>query len=818
MQIETLVKKYLLLLLVASGVGAVQNVPLGEAIRNRNVQIYKDLKLDALPSPAAQGAADKKFFEGHWHGLELIRLSRELRQEYDIPADIQGLLIDEVTLEATECGFLAGDVVQSVAGYPTLTLKDFLKASMKVQNETKVKIVLYRSSHAQALSGDIAINDLKTRANILNAPQQAKTMTLVLRIADYYNNLGYANMDAAPPIQPGAISPHKDRGRMCTECHVFMNTGGQLAVDAGDLVPNPPAINEWSPCPHEARGQCNFCHQIIKSQNPRSTTLGDALRRRPRATAAAFVDTVVAAKVDSAVTYSVMPAVPSNTQPYDSAVFPAFSPTTATGRIDTVMPPMMQPDGKLALGTILEKEDQHRKGFRDDDFSTRTVGILIILAFIYFLIFNNILGRMISFPIGAILVLVLGYKFEFYNIMQALGAINFNLLMFIIGMNFIIAVLQESGFFENIAGRLAIKSNGNKLGLFVLFCLLAYVLAAFLDNIAVILVLVPLTLRLAKGLRFDPKPFIIGVIISSNLGGASTMIGDIPNLLITLSTKLRFMDFIIYEAPCCILMLGAMFVFMWMSNKNFFTSAIDKVGKDEELVELDNFSWVKPVTNPKAVTQALTVLAIVTVGIIFAAQLAGIITLVGGLIVLLIGAIPRRNIIKHAGWGDIAFFTSLFIIVGAFEASGVLYYIAHDVLLQWTDGNILAVAVLILTISALITAFMNAGPTTAMFIPMIIHLGIQAPNNLLWWALSLGVVCGSSASLYGATGGPLASSLISKYWQKNRKQLEEDPLSGVYSKTLDMREYIITGVPIGAIFLALSIGYIMTLYFVFQVR
>ena len=744
-----------------------------------------------------------------------------LRQEYDIPQDVEGLLIDEVTLEATECGFLAGDVVQSVAGYPIKTLKDFLKASMKVQNETKVKIEIFRSSHAQALSGDIGINDFKGRANALNAPQKTKKLTLALRIADYYNNLGYANMDAAPPIQPGAISPHKDRGRKCTECHVFMNTGGQLAVDAGDIVPNPPAINKGSPCPHENRGQCNFCHRIIdpREKNGPGTDF-NASRRPVRGNTAAFPDTISRAQIDTAST--VVAKQSSHTSAgngaSDTVSIAGGAPTIPMSRLDTLMPAPLKANGKLALEGILDKEERHRKGFMDEDFSARTAGILVIFAFIYFLIFNNILGRMISFPIGAVLVLILGYKFEFYNIMQALGSINFNVLMFIVGMNFIIAILQESSFFENIAGRIAVKSGGNKLGLFVLFCLLAFVLAAFLDNIAVILVVVPLTLRLAKGLRFDPKPFVIGVIIASNLGGASTMIGDIPNLLIALSTKLRFMDFIIYEAPCCILLLGALFAFMRLSHKNFFSAATSIKNELDDNQEIDNFKWVKPVANSRAVTQALVILGIVTIGIIFAAQLAGIITLIGGLIILLIGAIPRNKILKHAGWKDVAFFASLFVIVGAFEASGVLYFIAHEVLLKWTNGNIFTVAILILVISAVITAFMNAGPTTAMFIPMVIHLGIQAPNNLLWWALSLGVVCGSSASLYGATGGPLASSLVAKYWKKIGK-MEEPPLpEGSFTKILDMKEYMATGIPIGGIFTVLSIGYISVLYFFFQVR
>jgi Na+/H+ antiporter NhaD/arsenite permease-like protein len=350
-----------------------------------------------------------------------------------------------------------------------------------------------------------------------------------------------------------------------------------------------------------------------------------------------------------------------------------------------------------------------------------------------------------------------------------------------------------------------------------MFCLLTFVLAAFLDNIAVILVIVPLTLRLAKDLRFDPKPLVIGEIISSNLGGASTMIGDFPNLLIALSTKLQFMDFIMYLAPCCILLLFAMFIFMRLFHHDFFTMPIkNHTGDDTENgLGFRNSTWIKPVTNPRAVTQALIILGIVTIGIIFSAQAAGIFTLAGGLILLIAGGIPRKNIIAHGGWGDVLFFASLFIVVGAFEASGLLYYLAHSVVLQLTNGNLLAISIAILSFSAIITAFMNAGPTTALFIPVVLHLNIQTPDNLIWWALSLGVLCGSSASLYGASGGPLASTLMAKYWKKIRKQVQAEPSFANLTETLDMREYLKTGVPVGGIFLAISIAYISLIYFYF---
>jgi ferredoxin len=74
--------------------------------------------------------------------------------------------------------------------------------------------------------------------------------------------LGFAQMEAAQPILPGAISPHRSRGKACTACHIIMRTGGQLPTDAGDILPNPPVIARTAEAPHRDRGQCAACHVI----------------------------------------------------------------------------------------------------------------------------------------------------------------------------------------------------------------------------------------------------------------------------------------------------------------------------------------------------------------------------------------------------------------------------------------------------------------------------------------------------------------------------------------------------------------------------
>ena len=62
--------------------------------------------------------------------------------------------------------------------------------------------------------------------------------------------------------------------------------------------------------------------------------------------------------------------------------------------------------------------------------------------------------------------------------------------------------------------------------------ILSAVLSMFIDSITVILFLAVASVRLAHLLKFDPIPLIIAEIFTANLGGAATMSGDPPNIII----------------------------------------------------------------------------------------------------------------------------------------------------------------------------------------------------------------------------------------------------------------------------------------------
>jgi hypothetical protein len=187
-----------------------------------------------LPSPLEQNAAGKEFVEGHWLGIEVLSLTPLLAKEYGVPAGESGVLVDEITLEGAESGILAGDVIHAIEKCPTPDLKAFFLATQHVRDREQARITVRR---------------------------RGQKMTHVLR-ARNTRVLGFAQMEAAQPILPGAVRPHRTRGRPCTDCHIIMQSGGQLPKDAGDLLPNPPPIARNAVVPHGDRGRCATCHVI----------------------------------------------------------------------------------------------------------------------------------------------------------------------------------------------------------------------------------------------------------------------------------------------------------------------------------------------------------------------------------------------------------------------------------------------------------------------------------------------------------------------------------------------------------------------------
>jgi membrane-associated protease RseP (regulator of RpoE activity) len=170
--------------------------------------------------------------EGHWKGLEALPLSAELKKKLRLPMELEGLLVDEVTLNAATAGLLAGDVILAINSQRIRTLEELKAATLRIQLAKSATITVYRGGKVQ---------------NFLLVAQ---------------NSLGQAQVETAPMILPGEIMPHPYRGP-CTQCHAI-GTTGHIVPDPDGIVLPPPAIRAGTAVPHKDRGPCQACHQIIQ--------------------------------------------------------------------------------------------------------------------------------------------------------------------------------------------------------------------------------------------------------------------------------------------------------------------------------------------------------------------------------------------------------------------------------------------------------------------------------------------------------------------------------------------------------------------------
>ena len=439
---------------------------------------------------------------------------------------------------------------------------------------------------------------------------------------------------------------------------------------------------------------------------------------------------------------------------------------------------------------------------------------LLILAAVYALLYFTSLDRVAVVGCGAVLAVVLGIELGFYDQGGAFAAIRMGTLALLLGMGLITAALEETGFLAIMARKIGELSRGDWSRLMVLLCVTTFFLSSHINNLTTILVILPMTLSLARELRFDPTPFVIGEIISSNLGGASSMIGDFPNMLIASETGRHFHDFLLYMTPPCLVQLAITIWFMKrMRGRN---EAQPPSAPSSPMGERERGK--APALSPGKMKQALTVLAAVIMAFFFCDRFAvppATVALAGGFVILLLWNRAAPRLIAKGGFGDIMFFVGLFVLVGCAEASGLL-----DIIAAWmvdaSGGSLVGLALVLMWGAAIVTTFLNAGPTTALFVPMVAGLGVfdpssavagtateGGPHGLLWWALSLGICAGSSATVTGATAGPVALTKVEEFVKEARRRTDIAPVVG-----LSFVNYAKVGVPLMFVFLLVSSAYI----------
>ncbi|TMR16570.1 hypothetical protein ETD86_24985 [Nonomuraea turkmeniaca] len=150
------------------------------------------------------------------------------------------------------------------------------------------------------------------------------------------------------------------------------------------------------------------------------------------------------------------------------------------------------------------------------------------------------------------------------------AGIDWNVIFLLLGMMVIVGVLKQTGVFEFLAIWAAKRARGRPFRLMALLIVITASASALLDNVTTVLLIAPVTLLVCERLALPVAPFLIAEAMASNIGGASTLIGDPPNIIIASRGGLTFNDFLVHMAPL-IIVLVAVFVGLcrWLFRKSF---------------------------------------------------------------------------------------------------------------------------------------------------------------------------------------------------------------------------------------------------------
>lgn len=385
----------------------------------------------------------------------------------------------------------------------------------------------------------------------------------------------------------------------------------------------------------------------------------------------------------------------------------------------------------------------------------KIIAVAVFLIVILLIITERV-HRTAAAMAGAVVLILTGVM----SADKALSYIDFNTIGVLVGMMIFVAIVRQSGMFEYIAVRAAKAVHGDPWKIMVAFTLITALLSAILDNVTTVLLVGPMSIAIARMLKIDPVPFLMGQILASNVGGTATLIGDPPNIMIGSAAHLSFMDFLDNTGFAVLFILVVLILLM----KIVYEKKIELGTVDTSAVE--ELDPSKSITNRALMKKGIIVLICVIVGFMFHDKLgidSCVVALTAAAVMLIIGREDVDQAIQDVEWTTILFFMSLFVVVGGLTETGIIKELASKII-DATNGHPMMTMLVLLWASALLSSILDNIPFVATLIPLILAMQADGMDvTSFWWAISLGACLGGNGTMIGASANVVLSDISTKH-------------------------------------------------------
>ncbi len=349
--------------------------------------------------------------------------------------------------------------------------------------------------------------------------------------------------------------------------------------------------------------------------------------------------------------------------------------------------------------------------------------------------------------------------------------IDWNVIFLLLGMMIIVGVIRQTGVFDYLAIWAAKRSRGRPYRLMVMLMGITAVASPFLDNVTTIMLVAPVTVVVCNRLEIPAQPYLIAEVLASNIGGAATLIGDPPNIIIGSRAGLTFNDFLAHMAPVTVVVFV---IFVLMTRVLFHKSFRYH---PEHVAAVMALQERRAITDVRLLVRCLVVLGGVIVGFVMHAVVhidPSIVALAGAGVMVLASKVDIGEIVREVEWPTLVFFMGLFVMVSGLVHTGLIGGIGEWVVDVLGDDYFVAATALLFG-SGVLGAFFDNIPYVATMTPIVEGVVAQAPDPVtgqaLWWSFALGADFGGNGTAVAASANVVALGIAARtghrisFWQ-----------------------------------------------------
>jgi Na+/H+ antiporter NhaD/arsenite permease-like protein len=295
-------------------------------------------------------------------------------------------------------------------------------------------------------------------------------------------------------------------------------------------------------------------------------------------------------------------------------------------------------------------------------------------------------------------------------------------------------------------------------------------------------------------LGLNPIPYLMAEALLSNTGGIATLVGDPPNVMIGSAAGIDFNRFLFHMGPIILVVWIVTVLLLLFLFRSYFAKPIN------DILDLDERKALK---DPKGLQAILLALGIVILLFFIHHRFhlfPGYVAWIGVALALAMVRPDPDIFLSQIDWSVLVFFAGLFIMVGGVEGSGLLDLVGQQLaVIAREPENLLMTAMILMWVSAFLSAAVDNIPFTVTMIPIILHLETQGVDVMpLWWALSLGVGLGGNGTHIGSTANVIC--------------VAEAERSGVPEFRISPVLWLKKGAPVMLVTLSIS-SILMTIFF-----